>query len=737
MIDSQQHTATIGHGTTPPEESEIEGLVERIVFASEESGFTVMRLQENGKPYLTTVVGSFPSVTAGEMLRLTGRWVHDKKFGYQFRAESYESTMPATLVGIERYLGSGLIKGIGPVIAGRLVDKFGANTLRVIDTVPERLREVDGVGPKRTDMIKSAWVEQKEIRNVMIFLQSHAVSSAYATKIFKQYGAASVAVLRENPYRLAEDIFGIGFKTADKIAQSIGISPDAPIRVDSGVLYVLSQLTEQGHVLYPKKATIDETVRALNLSSDLIESAIERLKNSGNIVIHEPDNGGEAALYLRGMHVCETGTANALKTLLRFPGKTVKIDLDKAIRWVEQHNNIQLSPEQKEAIVKSVGARVLVITGGPGTGKTTVIRSIVDIFERKQLKLALCAPTGRAAKRLSEATQHDAKTIHRLLEYSPKKGGFTRNERHPLDADMVIVDEMSMVDIALMYSFLRAVPSNASLVLIGDVDQLPSVGPGNVLRDIIQSGVFPVVRLTTIFRQAARSLIIVNAHKINRGELPVLKAAGTTQDFYFIEKDEPEEVCRTIIETATQRIPEKFGLDPVNDVQVLSPMHKGPAGVARLNDELQKLLNPGEGGVLRAGHRFKVSDKVMQIRNNYDKEVYNGDVGRIAQVEQVEQRVTVTYEGRNVTYDFGELDEIVPAYAVSVHKAQGTEFPAVVIPLLTQHYVLLQRNLLYTAVTRATQLVVLVGSKKALHIAVRNDKIARRYTRLAERLRAV
>ena len=737
MIDSQQHTATIGHGTTPPEESEIEGLVERIVFASEESGFTVMRLQENGKPYLTTVVGSFPSVTAGEMLRLTGRWVHDKKFGYQYRAESYESTMPATLVGIERYLGSGLIKGIGPVIAGRLVDKFGANTLRVIDTVPERLREVDGVGPKRTDMIKSAWVEQKEIRNVMIFLQSHAVSSAYATKIFKQYGAASVAVLRENPYRLAEDIFGIGFKTADKIAQSIGISPDAPIRVDSGVLYVLSQLTEQGHVLYPKKATIDETVRALNLSSDLIESAIERLKNSGNIVIHEPDNGGEAALYLRGMHVCETGTANALKTLLRFPGKTVKIDLDKAIRWVEQHNNIQLSPEQKEAIVKSVGARVLVITGGPGTGKTTVIRSIVDIFERKQLKLALCAPTGRAAKRLSEATQHDAKTIHRLLEYSPKKGGFTRNERHPLDADMVIVDEMSMVDIALMYSFLRAVPSNASLVLIGDVDQLPSVGPGNVLRDIIQSGVFPVVRLTTIFRQAARSLIIVNAHKINRGELPVLKAAGTTQDFYFIEKDEPEEVCRTIIETATQRIPEKFGLDPVNDVQVLSPMHKGPAGVARLNDELQKLLNPGEGGVLRAGHRFKVSDKVMQIRNNYDKEVYNGDVGRIAQVEQVEQRVTVTYEGRNVTYDFGELDEIVPAYAVSVHKAQGTEFPAVVIPLLTQHYVLLQRNLLYTAVTRATQLVVLVGSKKALHIAVRNDKIARRYTRLAERLRAV
>ncbi len=731
--DERRRVSGITDCNSSPEKTHIEGTVEKVVFASEDSGFTVMRVQEDGKSVPTTAVGSFPSVTPGEMLRLSGRWVLDKRFGRQFRAESYESIMPATAAGIERYLGSGLIKGIGPVMAARLVKRFGADTLRVIDTLPERLRQVEGIGPKRTGMITSAWADQKEIRNVMLFLHAHGVSSAYATKIFKRYGAESVSVLQENPYRLAEDIFGIGFKTADKIAQDMGIEPDSPVRAESGVLYVLGQFTQQGHIFYPRDATIERAAGTLEVSFDLVESALERLKNAGKIVVYESGDG-EAAVYLKPMYLYETGTADALKTLLRVPGKTVKIDVEKAVLWVERNNDIELSPEQKEAIRESVGARVLVITGGPGTGKTTLIKSLVDIYEKKELKLALCAPTGRAAKRLSEATGREAKTIHRLLEYSPKKGDFTRNERNPLDADKVIIDETSMVDIALMHNLLKAVSPGASLVFVGDVDQLPSVGPGNVLGEIIQSDVFPVVRLETIFRQAARSMIIMNAHRINRGETPVLKGTDADQDFYFVEKDDPEEVCNTIVDMATRRIPAKFGFDPVNDIQVLSPMHKGPAGVARLNDELQKALNPGEDGVLRAGHLFRVGDKVMQIRNDYDKEVFNGDVGRISEIDHPEQRVVVVYEGRDLSYDFSELDEVVPAYAISVHKSQGTEFPAVVIPLVTQHYVLLQRNLLYTAVTRATKLAILVGSKKALNIAVRNDKIARRYTNLAERL---
>ena len=731
--DERRRVSGITDCNSSPEKTHIEGTGEKVVFASEDSGFTVMRVQEDGKSVPTTAVGSFPSVTPGEMLRLSGRWVLDKRFGRQFRAESYESIMPATAAGIERYLGSGLIKGIGPVMAARLVKRFGADTLRVIDTLPERLRQVEGIGPKRTGMITSAWADQKEIRNVMLFLHAHGVSSAYATKIFKRYGAESVSVLQENPYRLAEDIFGIGFKTADKIAQDMGIEPDSPVRAESGVLYVLGQFTQQGHIFYPRDATIERAAGTLEVSFDLVESALERLKNAGKIVVYESGDG-EAAVYLKPMYLYETGTADALKTLLRVPGKTVKIDVEKAVLWVERNNDIELSPEQKEAIRESVGARVLVITGGPGTGKTTLIKSLVDIYEKKELKLALCAPTGRAAKRLSEATGREAKTIHRLLEYSPKKGDFTRNERNPLDADKVIIDETSMVDIALMHNLLKAVSPGASLVFVGDVDQLPSVGPGNVLGEIIQSDVFPVVRLETIFRQAARSMIIMNAHRINRGETPVLKGTDADQDFYFVEKDDPEEVCNTIVDMATRRIPAKFGFDPVNDIQVLSPMHKGPAGVARLNDELQKALNPGEDGVLRAGHLFRVGDKVMQIRNDYDKEVFNGDVGRISEIDHPEQRVVVVYEGRDLSYDFSELDEVVPAYAISVHKSQGTEFPAVVIPLVTQHYVLLQRNLLYTAVTRATKLAILVGSKKALNIAVRNDKIARRYTNLAERL---
>ena len=695
----------------------------------------MLRLRENDKSELTSVVGSFPSVTVGEMLQLDGRWVVDRRFGKQFRADSYESVMPATVAGIERYLGSGLIRGIGPVIAERLVARFGADTLRVIDTAPARLRKVEGIGPKRTEMITRAWVEQKEIRNVMIFLQSHDVRTACATKIFRKYGPSSLAVLRDNPYRLAEDVFGIGFRTADKIAQSLGVPPDSAVRAEAGCLYVLNRFREEGHVFYPRRETVAEAGNTLEVPAEVVESALDRLKDSGKIVLYEKEKG-QIAVYLKTLHACETGAANALKTLMRVPAKAVEIDVERAIQWVEQRNGIELSPEQRDAIRKSAGARVLVITGGPGTGKTTLVKSIVDIYEKKQLKLCLCAPTGRAAKRLSEATGHDARTIHRLLEYSPKYGAFIRDETHPLEADIVVVDEMSMVDIVLMHNLLRAVPPNGSLVLVGDVDQLPSVGPGSVLREIIRSGVFSVVRLETIFRQAARSMIVVNAHRINRGELPLVKPAGTEQDFYFVEKDVPEEVCRTVVEMAARRIPAKFGLDPVNDVQVLSPMHKGPVGVARLNDELQRLLNPGESGVIRAGHMFRAGDKVMQIRNNYDKEVFNGDVGRISELNQIEQTVSVAFEGRNVAYDFSELDEIVPAYAVSVHKSQGTEFPAVVVPLSTQHYVLLQRNLLYTAVTRATKLAVLVGSKKALSIAIRNDKIARRYTNLAERLRA-
>jgi len=727
------HDGTLSAGQN--NSSQIEGTVERIVFAGADSGFTVLRVQETGKPDSTSVVGLFPSVTVGEMLRLRGRWVIDRRFGRQFKADSHESVMPTTVAGIERYLGSGLVRGIGPVIAKRLVSRFGAETLHIIDTAPERLREIDGIGPKRTRMITDAWEEQKAIRNVMLFLQSHGVSTTYATKIFKKYGTASLAVLRENPYRLADDIFGVGFKTADRIAQSIGIPPDAGIRAESGVLYVLGQFAEEGHVFCPKAKLISETCSLLGISQDLVASALERLKNAGKIVLYAKGDE-EPAIYLRAMHLCETGVADALRMIVRVPGKKVEIDVERAIQWVERHNGIELSPEQKEAVRRSAAARVLVITGGPGTGKTTVLKSLVDIYTKKRLSLCLCAPTGRAAKRLAEATGHDAKTIHRLLEYSPKSARFTRDEQHPLDADIVVVDEMSMVDIALMHHLLKAVPRNASLILVGDVDQLPSVGPGSVLREIIGCGAFPVVRLATVFRQAARSAIIVNAHRINRGESPLLRPVGTEEDFYFVERDDPDQVRQVVVEMAAQRIPAKFGLDPVNDVQVLSPMHKGPVGVARLNDELQKLLNPGEGGIVRGGHLFKTGSKVMQVRNNYDKEVYNGDIGRICEIEHVQQRVVVAYDARHVVYDFSELDEIVPAYAVSVHKSQGTEFPAVVIPLVTQHYVLLQRNLLYTALTRATKLAVLVGSRKALNLAIRNNKIAHRYTNLAKRIRA-
>jgi exodeoxyribonuclease V alpha subunit len=718
---------------------EIKGQIERITYYNEENGYTIAKMKVGGRHDLVTVVGNLLSVSPGEVLKLTGEWHFHPKFGEQFKITSYESEIPATVKGIEKYLGSGLIKGIGPVMAGRLVSKFGTETLEVIETDIARLCEVDGIGDKRIEMIKQAWDDQKEVRNVMVFLQGNGVSPAYGAKIYKQYGQEAVKVVRENPYRLATDIFGIGFLTADKIAQNLGISKDSQMRAEAGILYVLHQLSDEGHVFYPYEPLIEACKGVLGLEREVIVKAFGKIAEDRKIIIEdlstEAFRENNKAVYLTKLYVCEVGVADRLKALMRFPKSLKAFDRDGAIDLVQQELKIELAEKQKLAVKESLGEKILVVTGGPGTGKTTIINSIIKICGKIGQRVLLAAPTGRAAKRMHEATAHEAKTIHRLLEFSPKEGGFKRNENNPLEADLVIIDEASMVDTVLMYQLLKAVPEKATLILVGDVDQLPSVGAGNVLKDIIESGYIPVVRLTEIFRQAEESLIVVNAHRVNNGQMPEFSHhKDHPQDFYFFDIEEPEKVLAKIIELCKEKIPQKFGYDRVNDVQVLTPMHRGIVGASNLNAELQKHLNASPDELMRGGKVLKVGDKVMQIRNNYDKDVFNGDIGRIASIAREEQEVIVDYDGRPVSYEYSDLDEIVVAYAVSVHKAQGSEYPVVVMPVLTQHYMLLQRNLLYTGITRGKKLVILVGTKKAMAIAIKNNKPQERYTMLRERL---
>lgn len=714
------------------QEAALEGILERIVYFSEEGNYTVAKLKVRGERDLVTVVGNLFAVHPGETLKLTGKWVNNPKFGRQFRVESCLPVLPATLTGIEKYLGSGLIKGIGPVMARRLTKKFGLKTLEVIENEPEKLAEVEGIGPVRSEWIKKAWAEQKEIKEVILFLQSHGVSTAYAVKIYKAYGNNAIALLRENPYRLAMDIAGIGFKTADRIAQNLGVKPNSPLRAQAGILYLLWEAAEEGHVFLPRAELLERGSGTLQIEKSYLEEALLALEREEKVVAEEGEQG-EKEVYLKPLWTAEEKIAQRLHRLFRAPKPPLAIDTEKAIAWVQSTGGIALAEKQKEAIRKVVEQKALVITGGPGTGKTTLVKSILQIMEMKGQRIVLASPTGRAAKRLSEVTGREAKTIHRLLEYKPREGEFARNEENPLAADLVIVDETSMVDVLLLNHLLKAVPPQATLVLVGDVDQLPSVGAGNVLKDVINSGTVTVITLTEIFRQARQSMIVVNAHRVNRGEFPLLKN-DRGLDFYFIEKEDPEEALQTVKELCARRIPKGFGFHPVNDIQVLSPLRKGSAGVERLNTELQALLNPRGLEVARGGRLFRLGDKVMQIKNNYEKEVFNGDIGRIAHVDLEEQEILVQFEDRRVSYDYSDLDELTLAYAVSVHKSQGSEYPVVVLPLLKQHFVMLQRNLLYTAITRAKKLLVIVGDKKALAMAVRNARPQERYTGLQRRL---
>jgi len=724
--------------------SKIQGQIERITFANEENGFTIARLKTKGEKDLVTVVGSLPGINPGEVLELLGEWSNHPKFGQQFKVVKFKSVMPATAAGIEKYLGSGLIKGIGPIMASRLVNKFGVDTLEIIDTNPERLEEVEGIGEKRVQMIRNAWDAQKEIREVMVFLQGHGVSSTYSAKIYKQYGQGSIKVVQENPYRLAADIFGIGFKTADKIAGNLGIDRNFEIRAEAGILYVLHELADDGHVYYPYEPLIEACQKILEVDKEIIIKALAKLFEERKIVLEDlndlkeeftPNNKG---VYLTGYHVAEQNIALKLKILLNSPSNLRQIDEDKALEWVQTRLDIQLTEKQKEGVKTAIKQKVMVLTGGPGTGKTTIIKAILEIYQRLTPKIVMGAPTGRAAKRMSEATGWEAKTLHRVLEWSPKEMGLKKDGDHPLDADVVIVDEASMIDNLLMHHFLKAVPRGSVLVLVGDVNQLPSVGAGNVLKDIIASGLVPVVELNEIFRQAMGSLIITNAHRINQGEFPRIPdpKEETLQDFYFIQKEKPEDVLATILDLVTNRIPSRFKINPIDGIQVLTPMHRGVIGAENLNKVLQEALNKSQVELPRGGRIYKLGDKVMQIKNDYDREVFNGDIGRITRIDPEEQEVTVEFDGRQVEYDFSDLNELLLAYAVSVHKSQGSEYPVVVIPVHISHYMLLQRNLLYTGVTRARKLVIIVGTKKALSIGIRNNKIQKRFTGLCQKLKA-
>jgi len=722
-------------------ETVLEGQIERITYANEETGYTVAKLALSGVRESITIVGNLIAPMPGEVLKVKGAWLTHPKFGKQFKVISHQSIVPATVIGIKKYLGSGLIKGIGPVMASRIVKQFGEKTLEIIDRNPHELHQVEGIGRKRIEMIETAWKEQKEIRAVMIFLQGHGVSPAYAAKIFKKYGWDSIKIVSKNPYRLASDIFGIGFVTADKIAGSMGFERNAPARVEAGILHVLQQLSEEGHVYFPYEPLVDKCKEILEVDQEVIGKAIGSITLENKIVIEDLNQDLETfqtnhkAVYLKSFHLAETGIADHLLRLTASPKKMRKIEVGRALTWVQEKIRIGFAAKQIEAIRSAVSEKVMVITGGPGTGKTTIINAVIKIYRQLGARILLAAPTGRASKRMSEATGYPARTIHRMLEYNLQKGGFQRGQDHPLEVDVLILDETSMIDTILMYHLLKAVPSGATLILVGDVNQLPSVGAGNVLKDVIRSRKVPVVELKEIFRQAANSGIIRNAHRINTGLLPEVKPERETLgDFYFIEQEDQEEVLRIIMELVCQRIPKRFKLDPLEGIQVLAPMHKGTVGTENLNAKLQEALNPSGTAIIRGGRTFRLKDKVMQIRNNYDKEVFNGDIGRITSMDEEMREVMVTYDGVPVPYDASDLDEIVHAYAISVHKSQGSEYPAVILPLLPQHYLLLQRNLIYTAVTRAKKLLVIVGSKKALATGVKNDKIARRYTYLAERL---
>lgn len=714
----------------------LSGTIERVTFHNPETGFAVLRVHAKGRRGLVTVVGLVPGVVTGEFIEATGSWQQDRDHGLQLKADDIRTTPPHTVEGIEKYLGSGLVKGIGSHYARRIVEVFGERTLQVIDDSPSFLREIKGIGPARLQRIRESWREQKAVRALMVFLQSHGVGTSRAVRIHKTYGENAIDQIREDPYRLATDVWGIGFKTADELAGRLKIDPGSPLRARAALRFVLQQMSDKGHCGFPEAGVVAETVALTGIDETVIREAVEHQRHAGVVVRDQAADEPEPWLYLKPLFLAERGVAAALHRLGHGKHPLPTINAEAALAWVERKIGLELAPTQRDAVRQATERKTLVITGGPGTGKTTIVRGILEIFAAKGLRCQLTAPTGRAAKRLGETTGREARTIHRLLEFQPSAGGFGRDRQNALELDLLVVDEVSMVDIVLMNQLLRAVPDNACVVLVGDVDQLPSVGPGSVLKDVIGSKAVPVVRLTEIFRQAGQSWIVRAAHQVNRGEFPE-SAPDRDGDFFFIEAEAPETIIERILTLVRERVPARFGLDPLRDVQVLTPMNRSDLGARNLNARLQAVLNPPRGDVVeRFGNAFRVGDKVLQTVNNYQKEVFNGDIGRVTAIDLVDQELTVHFEGRAVPYDFGELDELSLAFAMTIHKAQGSEYPAVILPLHTQHYMMLQRNLLYTGITRGKRLVVVVGSRKALQMAVERRDTARRYTALARRLMA-
>ncbi len=737
------------------EDETLVGTVERLVYSGGDGAFTVARLRLDEGERIVTVVGSLVGVPAGAALRVVGRFETTARFGEQFRVARYTEVAPATLEGLRRYLGSGLIKGIGPEFAARIVARFGIETLEVLDRDPGRIGEVPGIGPSRARAVRDAWNAQRQVREVMVFLQGYGVSPAFAARIYKRYGAASIARVRENPYRLAFDVWGIGFQSADKLAAALGVARDAPARIEAGVRHALDDEANAGHVFVPRARLTQKAATLLEVAEDAAGAAIDRLARTGEVAVDASIVGAndphDPAVYEVELYRAETALAAGLKRLLAAPAPaaTKPGEEDRAIAWYERGAGIALAKQQAEAVKLALHAKVAVITGGPGVGKTTIVRGIVSILKRQGLTVALAAPTGRAAKRLGDATGEPASTLHRLLEWRPANATFARCTDRPLEGQVLIVDEASMIDVRLAADLVAALASPARLILVGDIDQLPSVGPGSVLGDVIASGAVPTVRLTEIFRQAAESLIVVNAHRIQEGELPDLgvspaasrprEAAGDRaptvdkRDFFFLEEDDPAKAALLIRDLVSVRLPRRYGFSP-QEIQVLSPMHRGELGAGNLNLLLQEALTAGAAGIERGTRQLRVGDKVMQIRNDYDKEVWNGDSGIVESAS--DEALAVRFDERVIEYALDELDALVLAYAATVHKSQGSEYAAVIVPVHTQHYVMLQRNLLYTAVTRGKRLVVLVGSRKALSLAVRNAEVAARASGLAPRLRS-